>query len=100
MANGTKPELVDNTTKNLVGPQVRLARKALDGGITQDQLSGRLAAQGVAIDRAGIAKIELGMRHVYDFELTAISRTLKVDVKWLLGMETTGGPRNPGRRQE
>ncbi len=86
--------------KNIVGPSIREARKAYHGGLTQDQLSGRLAALRVSIDRAGIAKIELGMRHVYDFELAALARALKVDVKWLLGIETSGGPAKIGRRVE
>lgn len=86
--------------KNIVGPRVREARKAYQGGLTQDQLSGRLAALKVSIDRAGIAKIELGLRHVYDFELAPLARALKVDIKWLLGIETTGGPAKIGRRAE
>lgn len=100
MPNGKTPKKLENMVKNLVGPQIRVARKALPGGLTQDQLSGRLAALEVSIDRAGIAKIELGMRHVYDFELAALARALKVDVKWLLGIETTGGPVKTGRRAE
>ena len=77
--------------KNVVGTRVREARKSFSGGLTQDQLSGKLAALDVQLDRAGIAKVELGMRHVFDFELAALARALKVDVKWLLGIETTGG---------
>jgi HTH-type transcriptional regulator, cell division transcriptional repressor len=86
--------------KNIVGPRIRDARKAYQGGLTQDLLSGRLAALKVSIDRAGIAKIELGIRHVYDFELAALARALKVDVKWLLGIEINGGPAKIGRRRE
>ncbi|MDH4444268.1 MAG: helix-turn-helix transcriptional regulator [Akkermansiaceae bacterium] len=86
--------------KNIVGPRIREARKTYHGGLTQDHLSGRLAALRVSIDRAGIAKIELGIRHVYDFELAALARALKVDVKWLLGIETSGGPAKIGRRVE
>lgn len=84
--------------KNLVGPRLREARKAFPGGLTQDQLSGRLAALTVSIDRPGIAKIELGMRHVYDSELAAIAQALKVDVRWLLGMQDSGGPAKVERR--
>lgn len=100
MPNGKTTKKLEKLLKNLVGPQIRVARKAFPGGLTQDQLSGRLAAQGISIDRAGIAKIELGMRHVYDFELAALARALKVDVKWLLGIETTGGPAKIGRSAE
>lgn len=92
-----KPEIV---AKNLVGPRVREARKSYPGGLTQDQLSGRLAALKVSLDRAGIAKVELGMRHVFDFELVPLARALKIDVKWLLGVETTDGLSKDGKRAE
>ncbi len=74
-------------SKNLVGTRVRQARRDARNGLTQDQLSGRLAAFKVTIDRPGIAKIESGTRHVYDFEVVALARALKVDPAWLLGLE-------------
>jgi hypothetical protein len=46
-----------------------------------------LAGVLVSIDRAAIAKIELGQRRVCDFELIALADVLRVDVKWLLGIE-------------
>jgi len=92
-----KPKIV---AKNLVGPRVREARKSYPGGLTQDQLSGKLAALKVSLDRAGIAKVELGMRHVFDFELVPLARALKVDVRWLLGVETTDGHSKEKRRME
>ena len=73
--------------KNLVGSRIRLARQTFSGCLTQDQLSGRLAAQNILIDRPAITKIELGLRHVYDFELVAFAAVLRVDVRWLLGIE-------------
>ena len=72
---------------NIVGARVRQARKEFQGGLTQDQLSGKLAALDVQLDRAGIAKVELGIRHVVDYEVVALARALKVDVKWLLGVD-------------
>lgn len=74
-------------SKNLVGARVRLARQQFAGHLTQDQLSGRLAAGGVSLDRAAVAKIELGLRRVYDFEVVAFAEALKVDVAWLLGIK-------------
>lgn len=100
MAARKDPEDPKFEPKNIVGTRVREARKAFQGGLTQDQLSGRLAALEVTIDRAGIAKIELGLRHVYDFELVLLARALKVDVRWLLGIEASGGPAKGGRRAE
>jgi HTH-type transcriptional regulator, cell division transcriptional repressor len=52
--------------------------------LSQDALSGRLAARGVTIGRAGIAKIECGNRAVSDYEIVAISQALAVPVTWLL----------------
>lgn len=52
--------------------------------MTQDQLSGKLAALGVSIDRAGISKIENGQRSVLDFEVRAIAKALAVTAEWLL----------------
>jgi len=43
-----------------------------------------LAARGVNIGRAGIAKIESGRRAVCDFELMALSSALAVSLMWLL----------------
>jgi transcriptional regulator with XRE-family HTH domain len=43
-----------------------------------------LAARGVTIGRAGIAKIEAGSRAVTDFELVALAHALSVPLIWLL----------------
>ena len=70
--------------KNIVGPRIRRARLEFDPPLTQDQLSGRLAAKGLSLDRVAITKIECGNRAVFDFELPAIAEVLKVDLHWLL----------------
>lgn len=61
--------------------------------LTQDQLAGRLAAEGIQLDRVAITKIENGTRCVMDFELRAIASALKADIGWLLGMS------GPGRQE-
>jgi len=66
---------------------VREARLARKPRISQDALSGKLAARGVAVDRAGIAKIETGRRYVSDFEVKALAKVLGVSATWLLGIE-------------
>jgi len=71
--------------KNIVGRRVAKARLAFDPALTQDSLSGRLARRGVQLDRAAIAKIENGLRHVLDYELKALAEVLGVEVDWLLG---------------
>ena len=52
--------------------------------MTQMQLAEALAKEGVAIDRAGISKIEIGDRSVYDFEVKALAKVLGVTLDWLL----------------
>jgi len=54
--------------------------------MTQDQLAGRLANDGVQLDRVALAKIEGGIRCAFDFEVRALARVLKVDARWLLGI--------------
>jgi hypothetical protein len=73
-------------SKNISGFRIRQARMEFSPRLTQDQLSGRLAADGIQLDRVAITKIETGARCVMDFELRGISRALKKDVNWLLGM--------------
>ena len=70
-----------------MGRRVRKARIGHKPKLSQDALSGRLAARGVSIDRAGIAKIETGRRFVSDFEVKALAQALGVSVGWLLGVE-------------
>lgn len=68
--------------KNIIGSRLAKARKSK--GLTQLDLSRKLTASGVRIDRAGVAKIENGLRCVYDYELLALSKVLAVEVQWLL----------------
>ncbi len=52
-------------SQNLIGKRVKEARAKSE--YTQEKLSQKLATLGVSIDRAGIAKIETGIRGVLDF---------------------------------
>ena len=70
-----------------MGARVREARTSAKPPLTQDQLSGKLATEGVVLDRVAITKIECGMRCVFDFEVSAFAAVLKVDVRWLLGIK-------------
>ena len=70
--------------QNLVGARVKEARNRAQPPLTQDQLSKKLAKLGVSIDRAGIAKIETGIRGVLDYELVALAKALNVEVDLLL----------------
>lgn len=70
---------------NIIGPRVREARLAHKPPLTQDQLSGKLAAVRVSIDRAGVSKVEIGARSVLDYEVKALAKVLGVSAGWLLG---------------
>ena len=72
-------------SQNLVGERVKEARTKAE--FTQDELSQKLGKLGVSIDRAGVAKIETGIRGVLDFELVALAKALGVRVAWLLNLK-------------
>ncbi len=91
------PRSSEDGPKNVIGPNVRRARLSFEPPLTQDQLSGRLATMQLMLDRVAITKIESGQRCVFDFEIGVLAQVLKVDVRWLLGLQTTGGPPKQGR---
>ena len=72
--------------QNLIGLRLKEFRSAARPPLTQDALSRKIAEFDVHIDRAGIAKIESGIRSVLDFELVAIAKALDVRVTSLLGV--------------
>ena len=84
-------------SRNIVGRRVKAARGLHSPPLTQDQLSGKVAAQGVDLDRVAIAKIEVGIRCAFDFEVKALAAALRVDANWLLGI--SGGPPGLGDRR-
>jgi transcriptional regulator with XRE-family HTH domain len=73
--------------KNVIGRRVAEARARLRPPVTQDALSGRVAALGIQLDRAAIAKIENGHRRIYDYEVKALAKALNVKVSWLFGAD-------------
>ena len=73
--------------KNVIGRRVAEGRLNSTPALTQDALSGKLAAIGVQLDRAGVAKIENGHRCVFDYEVEALAKALNVKVEWLFGGE-------------
>lgn len=52
--------------------------------MSQDDLSGRLAAQGIVLDQGAISRIESGFRYLMDYELLAIAKALKIPAASLL----------------
>jgi len=69
--------------RNQVGPRIRVARLRASPAISQDDLAGRLAAMGVLLDRSAISRIESQERYLMDFEVSAMSKCLKVSIAWL-----------------
>ena len=71
--------------RNVVGRRVRQARLKANPPISQDDLAGRLAGQGILVDRTAISRIEGQARYVMDYEAVGIARALKVSIAWLFG---------------
>jgi hypothetical protein len=74
--------------KNSCGKMIRKIRIGIKPPVSQDDLSGRLAAIGVTIDQGAISRIESQTRYLMDYELIAIARSLRVDVSVLLPIKT------------
>jgi hypothetical protein len=72
--------------RNIIGKRIREARQQFAPPLTQDQLCGRLASEGLQLDRVALAKIETGMRCAFDFEVKTLAIVLKVEANWLLGI--------------
>jgi transcriptional regulator with XRE-family HTH domain len=64
--------------KNVLGRRIRALRLRCRPPVSQDDLAGRLAAQGVTLDRSAISRIENEERYLMDYELIAIATCLKV----------------------
>jgi transcriptional regulator with XRE-family HTH domain len=67
--------------KNIVGSVIQRFRMTQRVPVSQEDLSGRLAAKGVVISQSAIARIENGQRHVLDFEIAAIAKALRVPIE-------------------
>ena len=70
-------------SRNLTGPAIRRIRMAASPKITQEDMVGRLARQGVRINQSQYAKMESSDRPILDHELAAIAKALKVPVQVL-----------------
>ena len=68
--------------RNSIGPQLRRLRTEM--GLTQDAFAGKLQRAGLDMDRTAVAKIEIQLRSVFDYELAMIARVLKVSTDELL----------------
>lgn len=68
---------------NIVGPQIREARKSLK--LSQDELAAKMQLNSVEISQKVISRIEKQERFVTDYELLVFSRVLDMDIYKLLG---------------
>lgn len=71
--------------RNLIGGRVRTARLRSTPPVSQEDLAGKLAAQGILLDRTAVSRIENQDRYVMDYEAAALAKVLKVSVAWLFG---------------
>ena len=62
------------STQNLIGPQVRRLR--VGAGLSQEALAAKLQLAGWDLSRAGLSKIEAGLRRVNDAELWMLAKVL------------------------
>lgn len=76
---------ISETSKNVVGPAIRRLRMSQKTAVSQQDLSGRLAARGIILDRSAIARIENGERYVRDYEALAIARLFNVPIEKIFG---------------
>ena len=60
----------------LMGARIRAIRESAK--MTQEELSAKLQVLGCDITRSALAKIEVGQRHIYSFEIKCISEALSV----------------------
>ena len=71
--------------RNILGPRVRQARLRAKPPVSQEDLAGRMARQGIVLDRSAVSRIEGQTRYVMDYEAAALSMALKVSIGWLYG---------------
>jgi transcriptional regulator with XRE-family HTH domain len=67
-----------STRRNVTGRRIRRARLAAKPAVSQEDLSGRLAALGVTLDQGAISRIESEERYLMDYELLAIAKALRI----------------------
>ncbi len=76
-----------NEVTNLCGPIISQIRNLANPAITQEELTAKLQAKGLDIDRATLAKIETQRRRVFDYEVIVLAEVLKTTPSILLGYE-------------
>lgn len=75
-------------TQNIVGPQIRKLR--VQAGLSQDAFAGKLQISGWDLSRAGLSKIEAGLRRVNDAELWVLATALSCGLEDLYPTKLSG----------
>ncbi len=75
-------------TQNLVGPQVRRLR--MTANLSQQALAAKLQLAGWDLSRAGLSKIEAGLRLVNDAEVWMLAETLSCPLAALYPVRPRG----------
>lgn len=60
---------------------------AMKPKVSQDDLSGKLARQGIQITQTSVSKIENRQRQVTDYEALALAKALRVSIAWMYGYD-------------
>ncbi len=81
----TLPQLRE-MQRNIIGPRLRRARLRARPRLPQQQLAERAAHLGLPLNRGSIAKIEIGLRRVSDYEVLVLAHALNVSLTRLLPM--------------
>ena len=64
--------------RNVTGQRIRKARLMAKPPVSQEDLSGRLAALGITLDQGAISRVESEERYLMDYELLAIAKALRI----------------------
>ena len=75
--------------KNIIGHRMRIFRAMQNPPMSQMDLLARLNLNGLEISQSTLSKIENEERTVSDSELLIISKSMNVDILWLLGERGT-----------
>lgn len=65
--------------RNVLGPKIKLFREV--SGLTQVELVARLNVYGLNINNDVLSRIESQTRCLYDYEIIAIAKALKISYK-------------------
>lgn len=74
---------MNNTYEKEIGG--RLRQRRIKKGCTQEQLAAKLQLEGCDMSRAAVAKIEMGARHIYAWEIKAFAKVLNTTYDDILG---------------